>query len=90
MTRRAMLGFIFSSLALALPGTAAAYDIYGIQVALKQLGYPIGRPDGVYGGQTEKAVRLFQRNNGLAATGSLNPPTVSTLKMRISGYRHTH
>ena len=42
-----------------------------IQTRLKNWGYYDGAIDGVYGSQTEKAVRYFQRKNGLQVDGQV-------------------
>lgn len=46
-------------------------DVLDVQAALINQGYSVGEkgPDGVYGWDTEKAVRQFQGANGLPATG---------------------
>lgn len=40
-----------------------------LQEWLNQLGYDCGRPDGIFGTQTELAVKKFQVNHGLKADG---------------------
>ena len=44
-----------------------------LQQRLKDLGYPAGSADGVFGGQTEAAVRLFQKAIGYDQTGTAGP-----------------
>ncbi len=44
-------------------------EVKKLQTALIQLGYLGGTPDGIYGTHTEKAVKKFQRANGLKADG---------------------
>lgn len=46
-----------------------------IQQALSQEGYYTGRPDGLYGGGTEKAVNRYQTENALEATGKVDDVT---------------
>jgi peptidoglycan hydrolase-like protein with peptidoglycan-binding domain len=43
-----------------------------VQSALADLGYYRGRVDGVIGNGTRNAIRAFQRDNGLRATGRLD------------------
>ena len=47
----------------------------GIQQRLRNLGYEVGAIDGDVGPRTEAALRAFQRDNGLEATGSLDDAT---------------
>ena len=50
-----------------------------IQTRLKNWGYYFGAVDGVYGSQTEKAVRWFQEKNGLTADGQVGDQTLAAL-----------
>lgn len=50
-----------------------------IQTKLKNWGYYDGDVDGVYGSATERAVRAFQRKNGLAADGKAGAQTLEAL-----------
>ena len=56
-----------------------------IQTRLKNWGYYNGAVDGVYGSQTEKAVRWFQQKNGLNADGQVGDQTLAALGMSVSG-----
>ena len=56
-----------------------------IQTRLKNWGYYFGAVDGVYGSQTEKAVRWFQQKNGLTADGQVGDKTLAALGMPVSG-----
>jgi len=56
-----------------------------IQTRLKNWGYYSGAVDGVYGSQTEKAVRWFQQKNGLQADGQVGNLTLAALGMQPSG-----
>ena len=57
------------------PSVAAAQKILG------RLGYYKGRPDGTDSHDLKLAVTAYQRDQGLAATGSLDPATVSRLSV---------
>jgi peptidoglycan hydrolase-like protein with peptidoglycan-binding domain len=46
-----------------------SWAVYSLQMKLIELGYMSGSADGVYGGATETAVKTFQSENGLEATG---------------------
>lgn len=50
-----------------------------IQTRLKAWGYYNGSVDGVYGSATEKAVKYFQRQNGLGADGQAGAQTLAAL-----------
>ena len=56
-----------------------------IQRRLKNWGYYSGSVDGVYGSQTEKAVRWFQQKNGLQADGQVGDLTLAALGMTPTG-----
>ena len=58
-----------------------------IQTRLKNWGYYNGAVDGVYGSQTEKAVRWFQQKNGLNVDGQVGDQTLAALGMSVSGER---
>ena len=50
-----------------------------IQTKLKNWGYYTGDVDGVYGSATERAVRAFQRKNGLSVDGQAGDKTLAAL-----------
>ncbi|MEZ5133742.1 MAG: peptidoglycan-binding protein [Acidimicrobiales bacterium] len=50
-------------------------DVAQLQRRLGSLGFDAGRVDGIFGPDTERAVREFQRNAGLAADGIFGPDT---------------
>lgn len=50
-----------------------------IQTKLKNWGYYAGDVDAVYGSATERAVRAFQRKNGLTADGKAGAQTLEAL-----------
>ena len=56
-----------------------------IQTRLKNWGYYTGSVDGVYGSQTEKAVRYFQKKNGLQVDGKVGDLTLAALGMTPKG-----
>lgn len=51
-----------------------------IQCLLKWWGYSPGTVDGIYGDQTESAVKAFQSDFGLSADGSVGPQTWPVLR----------
>lgn len=55
-------------------------DVFALQERLLELGYDAGRPDGLFGGQTEQALRNFQRDYGMVADGICGPATVRAFR----------
>lgn len=49
------------------------------QAKLNELGYNAGAPDGAMGGKTTSALRAFQKDRGISATGRLDAPTAAEL-----------
>ncbi|MCX7914332.1 MAG: peptidoglycan-binding protein [Thermodesulfovibrionales bacterium] len=54
-------------------------EVIKIQEKLKALGYYRGLIDGIFGGGTESAVKIFQKNNGLKVDGQVGPITWKAL-----------
>ncbi len=54
-------------------------DVTALQLRLNALGFDPGRPDGIFGANTEAALRDFQRNAGLAQDGVCGPQTITAL-----------
>lgn len=54
-------------------------DVRALQRKLNALGFDAGREDGVLGGETDHAVREFQRNVGEEADGVVGLHTIETL-----------
>ncbi len=63
----------------ALIGEVDLYEknlkIEEVQALLKLYGYSVGRPDGILGGQTRKAIIQFQRDNNLEVTRYVDKAT---------------
>ncbi|GLZ33035.1 N-acetylmuramoyl-L-alanine amidase [Lentzea sp. NBRC 105346] len=55
-------------------------DVLMLQERLLELGYDAGRATGVFGQQTEQALRNFQRDYGLIVDGMCGPDTVRALR----------
>lgn len=54
-------------------------QVTSIQRKLKKMGYLDGSVDGIYGSDTSSAVKSFQRDQGLSATGMVDGDTLSAL-----------
>jgi len=64
----------------------AIEHVYEVQIRLRRLGLHSARPDGRFGTRTERAVRTFQRRQGLPATGRVNARTwVPLIKRSLRG-----
>lgn len=50
-----------------------------VQVALQNAGYDPGPTDGVFGPSTREAISRYQRDHGLAVTGSITDPVLQAL-----------
>ncbi|ENJ9655072.1 LysM peptidoglycan-binding domain-containing protein [Clostridium botulinum] len=61
-------------------------DVKKIQAVLQKIGYDVGPIDGIFGSNTEEAVKRFQLNNRLAVDGIIGPKTYEVLNKFILGY----
>lgn len=68
-----------SAPAPAAGGGGLKARIMKAQEVLNSLGYDAGRPDGKVGGKTKTAVRQFQGDNGMKATGRFDKATLNAL-----------
>ena len=57
----------------------AGDDVATLQQRLLDMGFDCGRVDGLFGVETEQALREFQRNIGVAADGTCGPATFKAL-----------
>ena len=61
-------------------------DVADLQRRLGALGFDAGRVDGIFGVDTDRAVRAFQRNAGLSVDGICGTTTVVSLhRLRSKG-----
>ncbi len=76
-----MIGVLIFFAGSMLADIAAAFDpdVYQIQKKLADLGYNPGQLDGIWGQKTKEAVKAFQRDNGLAASGEIDQATKAKL-----------
>lgn len=54
-------------------------EVKEVQNALKNLGYAVGKADGVFGQKTQDAVKLFQARNGMTVDGKVGQRTLDRL-----------
>ncbi len=57
----------------------AGDDVAALQKRLMDMGFDCGRVDGLFGVETELALREFQRNIGVVADGTCGPATLKAL-----------
>ena len=67
----------------ALKRDTTSEQVEHAQGMLRGLGYETGREDGYYDLKTEIAVKAFQNEEGLQATGQIDEQTASALEQRI-------
>ncbi|GGI82861.1 N-acetylmuramoyl-L-alanine amidase [Saccharopolyspora subtropica] len=68
------------SLAYLVSKPISGDDVFALQERLLELGYDAGRPDGIFGRETEQALRSFQRDYGLNPDGICGPGTLRALR----------
>ncbi len=56
-------------------------DVAELQDSLNHLGFDCGRPDGILGPATARALDDFQRNSGMTVDGICGPQTVAALQV---------
>jgi len=89
----ALLMALLMALSLALPALGAPFtqelrpgdsgeEVLAMQMRLKELGYFTGQPDGNFDEATRAALILFQQDNNLLATGTLDSDTHQALYAR--------
>ena len=60
-------------------------EIKQIQTKLKQQGYDVGQVDGVLGPTTQQALRQFQEDKGIQASGQPDQQTMAALNVQPGG-----
>lgn len=83
----ALMLFSCSS-AVTLTRGSRGETVKKLQQALSEQGYSVGEVDGIYGAQTQEAVKQFQKDNGLTVDGIAGDKTLAALK--ISGSASTN
>src|SRR5262245_15056733 len=64
----------------SVPEPLIGDDVHQLQERLLEMGYDVGRADGIYGARTARAVAMFQREVGLAPDGAAGPQTLGALR----------
>lgn len=59
-------------------------DVKNVQWKLRNWKYYSGNVDGIYGANTYRAVRRFQRKNGLTVDGVVGPGTASAMGLKLT------
>ena len=67
------------TLSYTLSAPMTGDDVIALQTRLLEMGYNTGRPDGVFGFQTDLCVREYQRSRGLPEDGVFGPDTFRDL-----------
>jgi N-acetylmuramoyl-L-alanine amidase len=67
-------------LASVQPEPVFGDDVRALQERLLEMGYDLGRADGVFGRQTAVALARFQREVGVVADGVFGPQTMAALR----------
>jgi hypothetical protein len=63
-----------------------AFDVLIIQKSLRMLGYDVGVLDGIYGKNTAKGIRAFQKDHGInPASGRISKKLVEKLEEAVDG-----
>jgi len=60
-------------------------DVAELQSRLSQLGFDVGKVDGIFGAETERALIDFQRNRGLPEDGKAGPEVITELRLILRG-----
>lgn len=64
----------------SIPDPLVGEDVRALQERLLEMGYDVGRADGVYGARTARSVAQFQREVGLSPDGACGPYTMHALR----------
>lgn len=68
------------TLYLSMPAPFIGDDVRALQERLQQMGYDIGRADGIFGVRTSRGLAQFQREVGLSPDGGFGPSTMAALR----------
>jgi|SRR5215475_3191915 len=68
------------TLFLAMPNPMIGDDVRQLQDRLLEMGFDVGRADGIFGQRTARAVARFQREVGISPDGAYGPQTMAALR----------
>ena len=74
------------SLAKTIDKGQRGHHVSKVQTMLKHQGFLHDSVDGIYGHNTEQAVRKFQKSKGLAVDGRVGPATMNALEKMETRY----
>ena len=74
------------SLAKTIDKGQRGHHVSKVQTMLKHQGFLHDSVDGIYGHNTEQAVRKFQKSKGLAVDGRVGPSTMNALEKMETRY----
>ena len=74
------------SLAKTIDRGQRGHHVSKVQTMLKHQGFLHDSVDGIYGHNTEQAVRKFQKSKGLAVDGRVGPTTMNALEKMETRY----
>jgi peptidoglycan hydrolase-like protein with peptidoglycan-binding domain len=80
------IGSAPAALAHGRHSSANVEQVRQVQQKLNDLGYHAGSVDGVFGPQTESALRQFQQARNLHATGHIDSSTLAALDREPTGH----
>lgn len=64
----------------SIPEPLVGDDVRQLQERLLEMGFNVGRTDGVFGARTARALAQFQREQGLSPDGTCGPATMDAFK----------
>lgn len=67
------------------PNTLSEGEVKAIQQALNEKGFHAGNVDGIWGPETRTALRNFQEQENMQASGQLDRQTLSALDVQVAG-----
>lgn len=73
-------GHIYADQVLRIPSVRSHVGSKKLQLILNTLGYNVGNIDGVIGNNTKAALKRFQQDNNLSATGEVDDNTSAALR----------
>ena len=57
-----------------------------LQASLGKLGFSVGSADGILGSQTRKALRAYQKSQGLVADGYASQQLLARIQAEVGGH----